>query len=361
MSSKTIAVALIATLSVTWYLLDEDGGAKGIERPSEVGERAPRVVEEAADAPAPTLSATVQAPVPTAASADSATAPPAALSAASAGVDERIAAALASAQAGDVAAAEAGLRAALQAATTSAQAARAGLFLARFSGDPLERRQLLGAALLDGVVVAAEHDEVGRALRELNATPNTSLHPLIRSATYKVRSGDSLWKICNKTLPAELGVTHEVGLIRLVNALRGQSLSVGQELVVPLEAARIVVDAAGHGLALYLGETVVMAYQVGLGKESRTPRGEFTVVVKQENPTWFINGKVIPFGDPENLLGTRWLGFENKPGASGFGIHGTVDPESVGRNESMGCVRLRNPEVEELFDLVPRGVSVAIR
>ena len=70
--------------------------------------------------------------------------------------------------------------------------------------------------------------------------------------------------------------------------------------------------------------------------------------------------KTIPYGDPENVLGTRWMGFENQPGVMGYGIHGTERPESIGGDESMGCVRMRNREVEELFGVVPRGTPVRI-
>ncbi len=44
----------------------------------------------------------------------------------------------------------------------------------------------------------------------------------------------------------------------------------------------------------------------------------------------------------------------------GFGIHGTKFPESIGTEASMGCIRMRNQEVEELYDLVPRGTQVHI-
>ena len=88
--------------------------------------------------------------------------------------------------------------------------------------------------------------------------------------------------------------------------------------------------------------------------------GELIVEVKQENPDWYSQGRRVPFGDPENVLGTRWMGFEDSPGAMGYGIHGTDAPESIGKDESMGCVRMRNHEVEELFEVVPRGTVVSI-
>ncbi|MHC5081892.1 MAG: L,D-transpeptidase, partial [Planctomycetota bacterium] len=79
------------------------------------------------------------------------------------------------------------------------------------------------------------------------------------------------------------------------------------------------------------------------------------------DPPWFWKGEVIPAGDPKNILGTRWMGFKNKPGLTGFGIHGTTEPESVPGAVSRGCIRMKNPEVEELFRMVPLGSKVIIR
>jgi lipoprotein-anchoring transpeptidase ErfK/SrfK len=122
-----------------------------------------------------------------------------------------------------------------------------------------------------------------------------------------------------------------------------------------------VVVARHHGLVAYLGNVALVSYRVGLGKQNRTPTGDFTIQVKQENPSWWKDGAVVPYGDPENVLGTRWMGFENRPGTSGYGIHGTDVPSSIGKDMSMGCVRMRNEEVQELFDFVPRGTLVTIQ
>jgi len=275
-------------------------------------------------------------------------------------VAELIAAAAAKRQAGDLAGAEALLRQAIQTATKSRDAARAGLFLAPLTRDALERRILLSAALSDEVVVGAEFDEVGRQLRELNQNPAASLQPALKLESYSVAANDSLWKLCNKGFPARFGLSPEVGLIRLVNGLRSDSLKVGQSLKVPTDKLRISVSMAHHGLTAFVGDTAVAAYWIGLGKENRTPRDTFVIQVKQEDPAWFNGTRTVPFGDPENVLGTRWMGFEPKEGATGFGIHGTAHPESIGKDESMGCVRMRNADVEELFEYVPRGTRVTI-
>jgi len=69
---------------------------------------------------------------------------------------------------------------------------------------------------------------------------------------------------------------------------------------------------------------------------------------------------VLPYGDPGNILGTRWIGFVDTEQHEGFGIHGTSDESSVGKNVSNGCVRLRNADVEELFGMLAPGEKVRI-
>ena len=64
---------------------------------------------------------------------------------------------------------------------------------------------------------------------------------------------------------------------------------------------------------------------------------------------------VIPPGKA-NPLGTRWIGLSRK----GYGIHGTNNPRSIGRRASHGCIRMRNRDVEELFEMVAVGDRVEI-
>ncbi|MCX5714227.1 MAG: L,D-transpeptidase [Candidatus Omnitrophica bacterium] len=61
-------------------------------------------------------------------------------------------------------------------------------------------------------------------------------------------------------------------------------------------------------------------------------------------------------GSADNLLGTRWLGID----LPGYGIHGTVDPSSLGKQVTQGCVRMANSDAEELYSIVPTGTEVTI-
>ena len=112
-------------------------------------------------------------------------------------------------------------------------------------------------------------------------------------------------------------------------------------------------------LMLYLNDELYRIYKVGIGRENRTPAGTFLITGLTEEPAWYRNdGQVIPYGDAENLLGTRWLKLTptegTDPSLEGYGIHGTWEPESCGTSCSSGCVRMRNEDVEELFDFIPQ-------
>ena len=133
--------------------------------------------------------------------------------------------------------------------------------------------------------------------------------------------------------------------------------SVGQVLAEgPAPERRIVVSLQDHKLALIEGHKVLRVYDVAVGKASTpSPRGEYRVVSRMTHPTWYGPHQVVPPGK-SNPLGTRWLGLSIR----GFGIHGTSAPQSIGKSASHGCIRLRNRDVEELFDLVPVGTSVEL-
>jgi lipoprotein-anchoring transpeptidase ErfK/SrfK len=71
---------------------------------------------------------------------------------------------------------------------------------------------------------------------------------------------------------------------------------------------------------------------------------------------WYKDGAAVPPGSPENILGTRWMGLSKE----GYGIHGTTEPGSLGKQATAGCVRMLNAEVEELYGILPEGTEVTI-
>jgi len=124
----------------------------------------------------------------------------------------------------------------------------------------------------------------------------------------------------------------------------------------PPPARRVVVSLADRKLAVLEAGRVVKVYDTAVGAPaSPSPTGCYTITQRLVRPTWYTPGKIVPPGKA-NPLGTRWLGLSLK----GYGIHGTNAPGSIGRNASHGCIRLRNRDVEELFDIVAVGDRVEL-
>ncbi|MFA7676839.1 MAG: L,D-transpeptidase family protein [Candidatus Omnitrophota bacterium] len=169
------------------------------------------------------------------------------------------------------------------------------------------------------------------------------------STIYVVQPKDALSKIAKKFKTT-------VTLIKRANNLKTDVIKPGQELKINTCAFSIAVDKSQNLLLLKRKQEVVKTYIVSTGKDNSTPTGNFRIINKLANPTWYRTGAVIAPNSPENILGTRWLGFDSK----GYGIHGTTEPEMLGRQITLGCVRMKNEDVEELFDIIPVGTEVII-
>jgi lipoprotein-anchoring transpeptidase ErfK/SrfK len=122
----------------------------------------------------------------------------------------------------------------------------------------------------------------------------------------------------------------------------------------------LIVNKQSNEVALINGNKVQTVVSAATGKtEELTPEGLFTVTVKAPDP--YYRRKDIPGGDPNNPLGSRWIGFdaEDTDGRI-YGIHGTNDPDSIGKKISQGCIRLQNEAVESLYEYIPLGTKILI-
>lgn len=250
---------------------------------------------------------------------------------------------------------------------------------------PLEARTLLNKALLDPRTPSAARSTLRARLSDLNQTLVFS--PAIfagdpLSESYSVVSGDSLVKIARtKQLVTESSLIARVN--RLPNA---NSLRVGQKLKLVRGPFHAVVHKSAFRADVYAGPTpaissmttegvadgaeagwtYIRSFPVGLGEKGVTPIASFTVKdnSKLVNPFW-VNprtGEKFDADDPKNPIGERWIGLEGldvkSKGYTGYGIHGTVVPESIGREMSMGCVRMGSEDVEAMYELLMPRVSV---
>jgi lipoprotein-anchoring transpeptidase ErfK/SrfK len=130
-------------------------------------------------------------------------------------------------------------------------------------------------------------------------------------------------------------------------------------------AVKVLIDKESNRLWLYQNGQIIREYPVATGRDpAQTPEGSFSVVFKTHNPSWTnpATGETVPGGVPENPLGARWIGLGVGDTAGRvYGIHGTNRPESIGHHVSLGCVRMHNEDVQELYELVPLGSIVTIR
>jgi lipoprotein-anchoring transpeptidase ErfK/SrfK len=130
--------------------------------------------------------------------------------------------------------------------------------------------------------------------------------------------------------------------------------------------AYIIIDRAAFRLRFYQHLKPSKTYEIAVGMEGlETPAGIHRIEWKQEDPPWYVPNKawagrlagtVVPPG-PLDPLKARFMSFDG-----GAGIHG-IDPseyETIGHNASHGCVRMRIPDVIDLYSRSPVGTPVFI-
>lgn len=175
--------------------------------------------------------------------------------------------------------------------------------------------------------------------------------PMPEKTDYIIASGDTIGGIARK-----LGTTVE--LVMKGNLLTSANIRPGDRLRVLTGKFRAVVSIRDREMTVFLNDRFFKRYRVGTGKYEKTPTGDFQITDRIAQPTWWRpDGKAIPYGDPENVLGTHWLALNVR----GYGLHGTWEPETIGQAESAGCVRMMNTDIEELFALLPIGTPVSIQ
>ena len=218
-------------------------------------------------------------------------------------------------------------------------------------GKYLESQQVYENLLAEAAT--ANQAEILKARDEyevLNFKFLTSRLQMPGSEFYTVVPGDSLYKIARK-------YNTTIDLIKKMNGLSGDVIYPDMKLKVIKGTFSVWVDKTNNVMMLYLDQKPIKRYSVATGaSDSVTPAGQFEIVNKLKDPTWYKAGAIVPPDSPENLLGTRWLGFDHK----GYGIHGTTEPDTIGQHVTSGCVRMKNEEVEEIYSFLPTGTKVII-
>ncbi len=218
----------------------------------------------------------------------------------------------------------------------------------------MEQGQLLEAkAALTQIV--AEHtdykniEQVEQDLYNVNMQVLFSNIAAPKTLVHEVVVGDTLGKICRK-----YNVTMD--MVKTSNGMSSDVVRVGQKLRIWTGKFSIYVDKSQNTLMLKSDDEILKVYSVSTGANNSTPVGVFKIINKLQDPVWYKAGAVIPPESPDNALGSRWLGFD----LTGYGIHGTVQPDKIGQQITSGCVRMRNSDVEELYKIVPVNTEVTV-
>lgn len=173
---------------------------------------------------------------------------------------------------------------------------------------------------------------------------------------YTVQSGESLYNVRAKQ--RKLGHKLNYRWIADFNDKSGYGLREAEELKIPKQELHVEVWRGARVTVVFAGDRPIRIYPASVGREGEeTPLGEFTLGICEEKPVYYGVTPPVPYGNPENPLGERWMGFNEK---TSYGIHGTNSESTIGSRESEGCVRMHNQDVVDLFDLVPTSTRVKI-
>ncbi|HEY2588291.1 MAG TPA: L,D-transpeptidase family protein [Tepidisphaeraceae bacterium] len=232
------------------------------------------------------------------------------------------------------------------------------------AGDLIGARQILNDNLIAG---RGDAEALKQQIEQINQT-------LIFSAkkfpddpwggSYQVAGGERLGSIANRN-----SVTWD--LLARINNVTPRKLRQGQWIKIAKGPFYAVVTKHSFKMDLYLGapggpgSMFVRTFMVGLGKDNSTPTGLWMCKAgdKIRNPRYYPSrgGDIIAPDDPKNPLGGYWIAIEGLDGQAvgkeSYGIHGTIEPDSIGKMSSQGCIRLRSEDISWVFDLLVDGKS----
>jgi len=238
-------------------------------------------------------------------------------------------------------------------------------------GDLIGARDTFNNAITSNRLSPAEVDSAKKQISQINqtllfSTKRFAADPL--GGVYTVKPGERLSAIASAH-----DVTWEL-LMRLNNMTDPRKLRAGQALKIVNGPFHVVVTKSKFTMDIYLGSPgergtmYITSYPVGLGRDDSTPTGTWMVEPhhKIKHPTYYSpRGEgVIAADDPKNPLGPFWIGLTGTDGQAvgkaSYGIHGTIEPDSIGKMASLGCIRMHNEDVGLVFELLVEGKSTVI-
>lgn len=232
-------------------------------------------------------------------------------------------------------------------------------------GRRLLSEQLVGNPTLTPAELQSARDAITSINRKLVFSPEVIPGDTL-SSYYTIESGDRLTRIAFKNK-----VTHQ--FLEVINGIDPNRINAGQRIKVFNGPFHAVVDKSDYRMDIYANDSTgrkiyIRSFIVGLGEADSTPVGSWLVAPnrKVQNPGWANprTGEVFAKDDPKNPIGEYWLALqgtdERTKAFSGYGIHGTIDPASVGHQASMGCVRLLDADIELVYKMLVDGLSTVV-
>ncbi len=213
-------------------------------------------------------------------------------------------------------------------------------------------------------------------LKSAEVTKAEAEGPFTRSIPADFEAQSKLEHLGYHDIREELGERYHMSEPLLMALNPGSTFAAGQHIVVadideskPTDkVARIVVDKTGHDVeALAADGRLIARYPASIGSEEKpAPTGDFTVHRVDHDPVYTYDPKYHfkgvsakePFSiapGPNNPVGLVWMDL----GGDGYGIHGTPDPEAVGKTQSHGCIRMTNWDALNLAAMVNKGTPVS--
>lgn len=233
-------------------------------------------------------------------------------------------------------------------------------------------REVLNNALIAGNLSDTEALEAKKMIAEMSKTlvfSNRRLQGDPWIIAHQVEPGEVLAKLGSMN-----GLTSS--FLQQINGITdARKLRAGYTIKIVKGPFHAVVTKRAFTMDIYLGapggpgSMYVTTYRVGLGTDDSTPTGKWLVEPgkKLPNPTYYPppgQGPVIEAEDPKNPLGRYWIGLKGFEGQSvgrlSYGIHGTIEPNSIGKQASLGCIRLLNQDVAQVFTLLVEGKSTVV-
>ena len=174
---------------------------------------------------------------------------------------------------------------------------------------------------------------------------------------YEVPPGESMYVVRAKV--RKQGKKHNYRWLADFNRKANYNLREGETLKIPLQELSVKAWRGARIVVVFAGEFPVRIYSCSVGRKGHeTPLGSYSLGICEEKPVYYPSGlPAVPYGNPDNPLGERWMGYKESPS---YGLHGTNSESTIGSFESEGCIRMHNTDVMELFDLLPVGTLVEI-